>query len=111
MEEKLKNDYAVISTGGKQYVVSAGQKIKVELLPGSAGDAVVFDQVLLVKAGENDAAIGTPVVEGASVNATIIASEKDKKVIIFKKRRRKGYKMKQGHRQILTEVEINAING
>jgi len=99
--------YAVIKTGGKQYRVSEGQTLRVEKLPGSAGDKLTFSDVLLV-AGES-AKIGQPLVAGASVAAEIIAQDRAKKVIIFKFRRRKNYRRKTGHRQPYTEVKITGI--
>ncbi len=98
--------YAVIKTGGKQYKVSTGDIFKVEKLNAEAGKEVVFDTVLAV----NDK-VGTPLVAGASVKATVLAEAKDKKVIIFKKKRRQNYRRKNGHRQTLTTVKILEING
>ena len=104
-------DFAVIQTGGKQYTVKAGDKVLVEKLGGSAGDEVTFDQVLLVKQGENsEVKIGVPTVEGSKVTGRILGESKAKKVLVFKKKRRKGYKRKQGHRQQLTEVHIERIS-
>ncbi|MFI3242048.1 MAG: 50S ribosomal protein L21 [Alphaproteobacteria bacterium] len=98
--------YAVIKTGGKQYKVSSGDIFKVEKLNAEAGQEVVFDTILAV----NDK-IGTPLVAGASVKATVLAEAKDKKVIIFKKKRRQNYRRKNGHRQTLTTVKVLEING
>jgi large subunit ribosomal protein L21 len=99
--------YAVIKTGGKQYRVSEGQKLRVERLPGSPGDALSFDQVLLV--GGDTPKIGRPLVSGASVSAEILSQDRGKKIIVFKLRRRKNYRRKQGHRQPYTELKITGI--
>ena len=102
-------DYAVIKSGGKQYRVSPGQKILVEKLEGAIGDSVTFGEVLLVKSGADALKVGAPFLSGTSVKAKIVAQEKDKKVITYKKRRRKGYTKKQGHRQARTRVVIETI--
>ena len=102
--------YAVIKTGGKQYKVAAGEKIKVEQIAADVGQEIVIDQVLAVGNGA-DLKIGTPLVAGASVKATVVAHGKHDKVRIFKLRRRKHYKKSQGHRQTYTELEISAVNG
>jgi len=102
--------YAVIKTGGKQYRVSSGEKLRIELLDVEVGAAVQFEQVLAV--GEGDAVkIGAPFVSGASVKATVLAQGRADKVHIFKMRRRKHYKKSQGHRQSFTEVRIDDIVG
>ena len=102
--------YAVIKTGGKQYRVSEGDTLHVEKLNGNPGDAVSFDEVLLVGGGEA-VKVGKPTVKGASVNAQILSQERDKKIIIFKFRRRKNYRRKQGHRQPFTALKITGITG
>ena len=102
--------YAVIKTGGKQYRVAAGDKLKVEKLPGNVGDSVTFGDVLLVGEGEN-LKIGAPTLAGAKVEAKITAQDRAKKITIFKFRRRKNYHRKIGHRQPFTAVEITAITG
>ncbi len=102
--------YAVIKTGGKQYRVAAGEKIKVEQIAADVGQEITFDEVLAV-GGEGDLKIGAPVVSGASVVAKVVAHGKHDKVRIFKMRRRKHYQKRQGHRQGYTELEIGAING
>jgi large subunit ribosomal protein L21 len=100
--------FAVIKTGGKQYRVSAGDKLKVEKLPADVGSEVVIDQVLMV--GEGDAVrVGVPLVPGAAVRATVVGHGKGEKITIFKLRRRKHYKRTQGHRQHFTEIEITGI--
>ena len=102
--------YAVIKTGGKQYRVAAGQKIKVEQIPADVGAEITLDQVLMV--GEGDSVkIGAPLVAGATVKAKVIAQGRHDKVKIFKMRRRKNYQKHQGHRQNYTEIEIGAIAG
>jgi large subunit ribosomal protein L21 len=100
--------YAVIKTGGKQYRVTAGEKIKVEQIPADVGTEISLDQVLMV--GEGDSVrIGTPVIGGATVTAKVIAHGRHPKVQIFKMRRRKHYRKSQGHRQNYTELEIASI--
>ena len=101
--------YAVIKTGGKQYRVAKGDKIFVEKLPGNVGDAVSFDQVLLV--GGDTLKLGKPLVAGAKVEAKILDQDRGKKVIIFKFRRRKNYRRKTGHRQPFTTLQITDIKG
>ena len=101
--------YAVIKTGGKQYRVSAGQKLKVEQIPADIGQEITLDQVLSV--GEGEALkIGAPFVDGAKVTATVLAQGRHDKIKIFKMRRRKGYRRTQGHRQNYTEIRIEAVN-
>ena len=100
--------YAVIKTGGKQYKVSAGEKLKVEQIPADVGTEIVIDQVLAV--GEGDTlSIGAPLVSGATVSATILSHGRGDKVRIFKMRRRKHYQKRQGHRQNYTELFIARI--
>ena len=100
--------YAVIKTGGKQYRVAAGDRVKVEKLPADVGAEVVLDQVLMV--GEGEAVkVGAPLVAGATVKATVVAHGKGDKITIFKLRRRKHYQKSQGHRQNYTEVRIDDI--
>jgi large subunit ribosomal protein L21 len=102
--------FAVIKTGGKQYRVAAGDKVKVEKLPADVGAEVVLDQVLMV--GEGEAVkVGAPLVAGATVKATVVAHGKGAKVTIFKLRRRKHYKKTLGHRQQYTELQITGIAG
>jgi len=100
--------YAVIKTGGKQYKVAAGEKIKVEQIAADVGQEIVIDQVLAVGSGA-DLTVGSPLVAGASVNATIVAQGKHDKMHIFKMRRRKHYRKSQGHRQTYTELQITAV--
>jgi len=100
--------YAVIKTGGKQYKVVAGEKIKVEQIAADVGQEIVIDQVLAVGSGA-DLSVGSPLVAGASVKATVVAQGKHDKVHIFKMRRRKHYRKSQGHRQTFTELQIRAV--
>jgi large subunit ribosomal protein L21 len=99
--------YAVIKTGGKQYRVSEGQKLRVEKLSGAAGDKITFDEVLLV--GGDTPKIGQPLVSGASVAAEIVGEARGKKIVVFKFKRRKNYRRKTGHRQQYTELKITGI--
>ena len=100
--------YAVIKTGGKQYRVATGEKIKVEQIPADIGSEVVLDQVLMVANGD-DVTMGTPLVSGTTVKARVVAHGRGEKVRIFKMRRRKHYRKNQGHRQNFTEIEILGI--
>ncbi len=100
--------YAVIKTGGKQYRVVAGEKLKVEQIPADIGQEIVLDQVLML--GGESVVVGSPLVAGAKVLAKVIAQGRGEKVRIFKMRRRKHYRKSQGHRQNYTEIEISAIN-
>ena len=102
--------YAVIKTGGKQYKVAAGQKLKIEQIPADIGSEITIDQVLAVGAGET-LKVGTPLVAGATVMATVVAHGRHDKVRIFKMRRRKHYQKRQGHRQNYTELHIVSVNG
>ena len=102
--------YAVVKTGGKQYKVAAGEKLKVEQIPADVGAQVVLDQVLLVGEGD-DVRLGQPVLAGATVTATVVAHGRHDKVRIFKMRRRKHYQKHQGHRQNYTELKIDSIVG
>jgi large subunit ribosomal protein L21 len=100
--------YAVIKTGGKQYKVAAGDKLKVEKLAGEVGSTVVLDKVLAITDGDNTT-IGAPIIAGAKVNATVVSHGRADKVMIFKFRRRKHYRKTQGHRQSFTEIQIDTI--
>jgi large subunit ribosomal protein L21 len=102
--------YAVVRTGGKQVRLSPGSSVRVESLPGSVGDAVELDQVLLV-GGEGDTRVGAPLVDGAKVVGTIVAQGRGPKITVFKMKRRKGYRRKQGHRQNFTEIRVDKIEG
>lgn len=100
--------YAVVKTGGKQYVVSEGDFLKIEKLPGDVGSEVVFDQVLLVSK-DGELQVGRPTIQSASVKGTIVEQGREKKIIVFKMKRRKGYRRKQGHRQAYTGVKVDSI--
>lgn len=104
--------YAIVRTGGKQVTVRAGDKVEVELLPGNVGDNIVLGEVLFVKSGQQSV-IGTPVVSGAQVRAKIVeqkvGANRNKKVLIYKKKRRHGYTKKQGHRQSKTCLVVEEI--
>ncbi len=101
--------YAVIETGGKQYRVEKESVLDVELLGVEEGQTVEFDQVLATSDG-SELTIGTPVVESAKVTATVVENFRDKKIYAFKKKRRKGYRKKKGHRQGLTKLKIESIS-
>ncbi len=101
--------YAIIRTGGKQYQVAEGDRLRVEKLTGEVGDTVELDDVLMVADGEA-VKVGQPAVEGAKVTAKIVEQGKGKKVIVFKKKRRQGYSRKKGHRQLFTALEIQGIS-
>ena len=101
--------YAVIKTGGKQYRIASGEKLKIEQIPADIGQEITLDQVLSV--GEGDQLkVGTPLVAGALVKATVLAQGRHDKVTIFKMRRRKHYQKHQGHRQNYTEIQITGIS-
>ncbi|HIJ78227.1 MAG: 50S ribosomal protein L21 [Desulfobulbaceae bacterium] len=101
--------YAIIRTGGKQYQVAAGERLRVEKLAGNVGDTIELSDVLLVADGD-DVKVGQPVVDGAKVTARIVEQDKAKKVLVFKKKRRQGYRVKNGHRQEYTALEIKEIS-
>ena len=96
--------YAVIKTGGKQYKVASGDVLKIEKIAGEAGKEVVFNEVLAI-----DETVGTPLVAGASVKATVLKQARDAKIIVFKKKRRQNYRRKNGHRQNITIVKITDL--
>ena len=101
--------YAVIKTGGKQYRVAAGEKLKIEQIPADVGAEITLDQILMVGEG-GSVKVGTPIVAGASVKATVLSQGRHDKVKIFKMRRRKHYQKHQGHRQNYTEIRIDGIS-
>ena len=100
--------YAVIKTGGKQYKVSEGDILRVEKFGAETGDVVAFDDVLMI-GGEGDALVGSPMVDGAKVTANVLDVRKDKKVLVFKKRRRQNYRRKKGHRQWIAVISVAEI--
>jgi large subunit ribosomal protein L21 len=103
--------YAVVKTGGKQYKVAPGEKLKIERIPADVGAEVTLDQVLMI-VGEGDSVrLGQPIVSGAAVKATVVSQGRGEKVKIFKMRRRKHYQKHQGHRQGYTELRIDSIAG
>ena len=102
--------YAVFRTGGKQYRARQGERLRVERLDGAVGDAVSFDQVLLVGEGA-DVKVGAPLLAGGKVEAKVVSQGREDKITIIKFRRRKHYRRTQGHRQHFTEVEITSISG
>ena len=99
--------YAVIKTGGKQYKVSAGDLLKVEKLDGAVGETIELNEVLMV--GGEEVKIGTPLLPGAKVKAQIVEQGKDKKILVFRSKRRKNFRKKNGHRQPITRLKITAI--
>lgn len=101
--------YAVIKTGGKQYKVAVGDKLKIEVIPADIGSTITISEVLMVADGDN-VIVGNPIVGGASVSASVLTEGRHKKIRIFKLRRRKHYQKHQGHRQNYTEIQIDAIN-
>jgi large subunit ribosomal protein L21 len=100
--------YAVIKTGGKQYRVTTGEKLKIEQIPADVGSQITLDQVLMVGEGES-VKVGNPLVAGATVTATVVSHGRGVKVKIFKLRRRKHYQRTQGHRQNYTEIRVDVI--
>ncbi len=100
--------FAVIQTGGKQFTVSEGDTIRVEKLDTPVGESVTLNQVMMVGEGEQ-VQVGAPMLEGCTVNGEVTRQFKDKKIIVFKKKRRKGYRRKNGHRQFITELKITGI--
>lgn len=100
--------FAVFETGGKQYKVSVGDKVKIEKISGNIGDNVVFDKVLAIY--DNNLISDTNSLNGKTINATIIDQNRDKKIIVYKYKRKSGYHKKNGHRQPYTKVEIKSIN-
>ena len=102
--------FAIVTIAGQQFKVEEGQELFVHQLEAEEGDAVTFDQVLLIDSdGGGNISIGKPVLEAAKINATVLGHQKGDKVIVFKKKRRKGYKLKKGHRQSFTKIKIDSI--
>jgi large subunit ribosomal protein L21 len=102
--------YAIVDIAGQQFKLQKDQRVYVHRLEGEEGSSVEFNQVLLID-NEGKVNVGAPAISGASVKATILKHLKGDKVTVFKKKRRKGYKVKRGHRQFLTQVQIDAIKG
>ena len=102
--------FAVIKTGGKQYRVTPDDVIRIERIPGEAGDKISFNDVLML-ADDGKTAVGTPLVDGARVTGTLMEQTRGEKIIIFKKKRRKSYRRRNGHRQDLSVVRITDISG
>ena len=103
--------YAIFESGGKQHRAGPGQRVVLEQLPAADGDTVTFDRVLLVRDPESGRCrIGAPYLEGTSVSATVLSHYRDRKVIVFKRKRRKGYRKKRGHRQARIQVQVEAIH-
>jgi len=102
--------HAIVSTGGKQYRLSVGDRVDVEKIEGAVGDSVILSDVLLITDESGNTRIGTPTVPNASVVCRILEQGKNKKLIVFKSKRRKGYKRKLGHRQPYTRLHVEAIN-
>lgn len=102
--------YAIFETGGKQYKVSEGERVRIEQVPGQVGQAIEFTRILAVGEGKT-LQLGAPILAAAKVMGEIVKNGRDKKVIVFKKKRRKGYSKRNGHRQGFTEVLINNISG
>ena len=100
--------YAIVDSGGKQYKVREGEILRVEKLAGEVGDSISFDKILMFSDGEN-VSVGTPILEDVAVSGHIVEQGKAKKIIVFKYKRRKRYRRKQGHRQQFTAVKINSI--
>ena len=101
--------YAVVKTGGKQYRVSPGELLRVESLTGEVGSEISFSEVLLTSA-EGAVQVGTPLVPGAAVTARVVEHGKEKKILVFKKKKRKNYRRRHGHRQLFTAVQIKTIH-
>ncbi len=101
--------YAILKTGGKQHKVCTGDVIKIEKIEGTVGNDITFDEVLMVVDDDNKIDVGRPVLADAKVTAEIVKQSKDDKIIVFKMKRRKGYRTKNGHRQLITEVKIKDI--
>lgn len=110
MAKKADAKYAVFESGGKQHRVAPGEVIALERVDAEPGASVTFDKVLLL-ATDKETKVGAPLVEGAAVSATVLEQFRDRKVVIFKKKRRKNFRRRQGHRQNLTRVRIEAISG
>lgn len=103
--------YAIFESGGKQHRAEPGQRLSLEKLDAPVGERVTFDRVLLLRDPDSgDCRVGSPYLEGAQVSASVVAHFRDRKIIVFKRKRRKGYRKKQGHRQYRTQVRVEAIH-
>lgn len=100
--------YAIVETGGKQYQMEEGRYLKVELLEGEKDSKIIFDKIIMLANGKKSK-VGQPYIKGASVEGTILAHQKEKKIIVYKQRPKKGYRKKQGHRQGFTKVMVTKI--
>ena len=100
--------FAVFQSGGKQFRAEPGASLRIPTISAEPGDSVTFDEVLLASSGD-DVKVGAPVVKGAKVKAEVVRHGRDKKIIVFKRKRRKGYRKKQGHRQGFTEIRVNEV--
>ena len=100
--------YAVFKSGGKQFRVEPGHKVRIPSLDAEPGSTITFDEVLLASNGK-DVSVGAPLVKGATVTAEVLRHGREKKIVVFKRRRRKGYRLKRGHRQGFTEVRVNQV--
>ena len=103
--------YAIVEIAGKQYKVTEGRYLDVDKLDHADGEQITLDQVLLLASDSTAPQIGQPLVQGASVSATVLKSDKDAKIIVYKMKRKKGYRRKQGHRQAFTRIQIDKISG
>ena len=101
--------YAIVQTGGKQYKVSPGDQLKVEKIKGEPGDKVELDQILAIIEPDN-LRLGAPILDNVAINATLVKTARDRKIIVYKKKRRHGYHKKQGHRQWYSLLKIDSIN-
>lgn len=101
--------YAIMKTGGKQYKVGEGNIIKVEKLPAEVGDKITFEEIIFLTDGEGDVKIGDPHIAGAKVIAEVLEQGRDKKIVVYKYKKRKNYHKKQGHRQPFTKIKIEKI--
>ena len=101
--------YAVFRTGGKQFRVEPGTRLRIPSLDAEPGDTVTFEEVLVAGDGDENVQVGTPVVGGASVKAEVLRHGRTPKIIVFKRKRRKGYRKKQGHRQGFTEIRVDEV--
>jgi|TARA_B100001750_G_scaffold248539_1_gene280853 large subunit ribosomal protein L21 len=103
------NDFAIVKTGGKQYRVSTGDTIRVELMPADQGDTVTLDDVLMIS-HDGNVLVGNPTIEGASVDTEVVAKGKDKKIVILKYKAKTRYRRKNGHRQHYTDLRVTNIS-